>query len=55
MKICGYEINASKSFKCLGSILEESGGIDKDVTHRIQVGWNKWTSALSILYDRKIH
>ena len=31
-----------KSFKSLGSILQENGGIDKDVTHRIQVGWNKW-------------
>ena len=35
-------------------ILQENGGIDKDVTHRIQVGWNKWRNAFSILCDRKV-
>ncbi len=41
VKIDEHILNASKSFKHLGSIIEENGNIDKDVTHRIPQGWNK--------------
>ena len=41
VKICEHIVKISKSFKYLGFILQENGEIDKDVTHRIQVGWNK--------------
>jgi Reverse transcriptase (RNA-dependent DNA polymerase) len=54
VKIGEHDLETSKSFKYLGSILQENGGIDKDVAHRIQVGWNKWRNASSILCDRKV-
>ena len=54
VKIGEHELNSSKSFKYLGSIIEEKGNIDKDVTHRIQTGWNKWRKASGILCDRKV-
>ncbi|MBK5591048.1 hypothetical protein JJ728_23140 [Salmonella enterica subsp. enterica serovar Typhi] len=54
VKIGEHELNESKSFKYLGSIIEENGAIDKDVTHRIQAGWTKWRSASSILCDDKV-
>ena len=54
VKINEHNLEISKSFKYLGSIIQEDGGIDKDVTHRIQVGWNKWRNASSILCDRKV-
>ena len=54
VKIDDHELEVTKSFKYLGSIIEENGEINKDVTHRIQAGWNKWRSASSILCDRKI-
>ncbi len=54
VKIGEHILNASKSFKYLGFIIEENGNIDKDVTHRIQQGWNKWRSASALLCDRKV-
>ena len=54
VKIGEHIVEISKSFKYLGSILQENGEIDKDVTHRIQVGQNKWRNASSILCDRKV-
>ena len=41
-------------FKYLGSILQSNNGIDKDVDHRIQVGWLKWKSTSRVLCDRKV-
>ena len=54
IKIGEHIMEISRSFKYLKSILQENGGIDKNVTHRIQVGWNKWRNASSILCDCKV-
>lgn len=27
--------------------------INEDITHRIRVGWQKWRSALGVLYDKE--
>ncbi|KAG5585655.1 hypothetical protein H5410_046089 [Solanum commersonii] len=43
-----------ESFKYLGSVIQESGDIDDDVTHRIGVTWMKWRLASSVLCDKKI-
>nr|XP_043639362.1 uncharacterized protein LOC122610435 [Erigeron canadensis] len=32
----------------------KSGGIDEDVTHRIQVGWMKWRAATGVMCDKRI-
>ncbi|XP_070019776.1 uncharacterized protein [Nicotiana sylvestris] len=42
------------SFKYLGSVIQGIGKIDKDVTHRIGVGWMKWRLASGVLYDKKM-
>ncbi|XP_071739071.1 uncharacterized protein [Rutidosis leptorrhynchoides] len=42
------------SFSYLGSVLHKSGRIDKDVSHRIKVGWVKWRAATGVLCDKKI-
>jgi len=36
-------------FKYLGSIIEERGNIDEDISHRIRVGWQKWKKASRVL------
>ena len=36
VKIGEHIVKISKSFKYLGSIIQENGGIDKDVTHRFK-------------------
>ncbi|KAG5625058.1 hypothetical protein H5410_010276 [Solanum commersonii] len=43
-----------ESFKHLGSVIQESGDIDDDVTHRIGVAWMKWRLASRVLCDKKI-
>jgi hypothetical protein len=32
-------------------MLQENGNIDKDVSHRIKVGWLKWCQASGVLCD----
>ncbi|KAK8944698.1 hypothetical protein KSP39_PZI008342 [Platanthera zijinensis] len=48
------DISRSECFKYLGSIVQNVGDIDKDVTHRIQAGWLKWRGAAGLLCDRKV-
>ncbi|KAG5582110.1 hypothetical protein H5410_052737 [Solanum commersonii] len=43
-----------ESFKYLGSVIQGSGDIDEDVTHRIGVAWMKWRLASGVLCDKKI-
>ena len=50
----GEEIKRVQKFKYLGSIVEASGGIDQEVRHRIQAGWNNWRSASGVLCDKKV-
>jgi Reverse transcriptase (RNA-dependent DNA polymerase) len=40
------------TFRYLGSMLQNDGGIDEDVSHRTKVGWVKWRRASDILYDK---
>uniref|UniRef100_M8AWF1 Brefeldin A-inhibited guanine nucleotide-exchange protein 2 n=1 Tax=Aegilops tauschii TaxID=37682 RepID=M8AWF1_AEGTA len=42
------------TFRYLGSMLQEDGGIDEDVNHRIKAGWMKWRQASGILYDKRV-
>jgi len=50
----GTIIPRVKSFRYLGSIIQENGEIDEDINHRIKVGWQKWKNASGVLCDRKI-
>ncbi|WMV29422.1 hypothetical protein MTR67_022807 [Solanum verrucosum] len=47
-------IPKKESFKYLGSVIQGSGDIDDDVTHRIGVAWMKWRLASGVLCDKKI-
>uniref|UniRef100_A0A453C0T9 Uncharacterized protein n=1 Tax=Aegilops tauschii subsp. strangulata TaxID=200361 RepID=A0A453C0T9_AEGTS len=35
-------------------MLQEDGGIDEDVNHRIKAGWMKWRQASGILCDKRV-
>ena len=53
--LLGEDIVARKEcFKYLGSVMQSNGGIDRDIDHRIQVGWQKWRAASGVLCDRKV-
>ncbi|KAG5574145.1 hypothetical protein H5410_063911 [Solanum commersonii] len=47
-------IPKKESFKYLGSVIQGSGDIDDDFTHRIGVAWMKWRLASGVLCDKKI-
>ena len=38
----GQVVPQKDTFRYLGSMLQEDGGIDEDVNHRIKAGWMKW-------------
>nr|XP_018633176.1 uncharacterized protein LOC108948481 [Nicotiana tomentosiformis] len=42
------------NFKYLGSIIQENGEIDEDVTHRIGAGWMRWRLASAVLCDKNV-
>jgi hypothetical protein len=41
-------------FRYLGSILQKDGDIDKDVSHRIKIGWLKWCQDSGVLCDPRV-
>lgn len=41
-------------FKNLGSIIQNDGEINEDVTYKIQAGWLKWRKALGVICDCKV-
>uniref|UniRef100_A0A453N5L0 Reverse transcriptase domain-containing protein n=3 Tax=Aegilops tauschii subsp. strangulata TaxID=200361 RepID=A0A453N5L0_AEGTS len=50
----GQVVPRKDTFRYLGSMLQEDGGIDEDVNHRIKAGWMKWRQASSILCDKRV-
>ena len=48
----GQVVPQKDTFRYLGSMLQEDGGIDEDVNHRIKAGWMKWRQASGILCDK---
>ena len=50
----GQIVPKKDTFRYLGSMLQNDGGIDEDVSHRIRAGWVKWRQATGILCDKKV-
>jgi hypothetical protein len=48
------QLVAKESFQYLGSMLEKDGDIDKDVRHRITIGWLKCHHASGVLCDKRV-
>ena len=47
-------IKRVNQFRYLGSVVDEEGNMEKEVSHRIQVGWNNWHAASGILCDKRV-
>uniref|UniRef100_A0A453K593 Reverse transcriptase domain-containing protein n=1 Tax=Aegilops tauschii subsp. strangulata TaxID=200361 RepID=A0A453K593_AEGTS len=54
VSIDGRVVPRKDTFRYLGSMLQEDGGIDEDVNHRIKAGWMKWRQASDILCDKRV-
>ena len=50
----GQVVPQKDTFRYLGSMLQEDGGIDEDVNHRIKARWMKWRQASGILCDKRV-
>ena len=47
----GNNLKRVTSFKYLGSMTQSSGDLDKEITHRIQAGWNNWRKVTGVVCD----
>ena len=54
VKIQGTELDKVVQYKYLGSMVQEDGEIEREVTSRIQAGWAKFRMVSGVLCDRKI-
>ena len=50
----GEKVPKMDHFRYLESVLQNNGGLEKDINHRIQAGWMKWRSASGILCDQNM-
>lgn len=54
IQLNGTDLRRVKSFKYLGAMTEASGGLDKEINHRIQSGWNNWRNITGVICDRRV-
>lgn len=54
LKLDGNNIKNVDCFRYLGSIIDKSGNLEKEVNSRIQAGWRNWKEVTGVLCDRKI-
>ncbi|KAL3351497.1 hypothetical protein AABB24_019876 [Solanum stoloniferum] len=54
VRLAAQVIPKKESFKYLGAVIQGSGDIDDDVTHRVGAAWMKWRLASGVLCDKKI-
>ena len=43
-----------KEFKYLGSMVQESGGCEREVKKRVQAGWNGWRRVSGVICNRRL-
>ena len=43
-----------KTFRCLGSTIDETVEMEKEVNFRIQWGWNNWRKVSGVICDSRV-
>ena len=54
MKLNGEELKNADHLKCLGSVIDTDGTIERDLDLRVQAAWSSRRELTGVLYDRKI-
>ncbi|XP_067121860.1 uncharacterized protein [Centruroides vittatus] len=54
LELRGDVFRRVNTFKYLGSTVAEDGGVDKEVTGRIQAGWRNWRDMSGVLCDKRV-
>ncbi|XP_047000687.1 uncharacterized protein LOC124616424 [Schistocerca americana] len=53
-KIQDDELKSVCKFKYLGSYIQRDGGLESEIQHRINCGWNNWRKMSGVLCDKKV-
>ena len=54
VKIKDTKVPRVKKFKYLGSMVQESGGCEREVKKRVQAGWNGWRKVSRVICVRRL-
>jgi hypothetical protein len=54
VRLDGQVVPKKDIFRYLGSMLQNIGDIDEDVSYRIKAGWFKWRQASGVLCDPRV-
>ena len=54
IRVQGHVLNQMSEYRCLGSVVEDEGGIDSEVKSRIQSGWCRWKEACGVLCGKRM-
>ncbi|XP_063602488.1 uncharacterized protein LOC134778568 [Penaeus indicus] len=54
IKLNGTDLKRVKTFKYLGSVVNETVGMEKEVNFRIQCGWNNWRKVSGVINDKRV-
>ena len=54
LEIDFHKLREVESFKYLGSVVQNTGDLDEELTGRIQSGWNSWRKCSGVLCDRRM-
>ncbi|XP_042889472.1 uncharacterized protein LOC122264575 [Penaeus japonicus] len=54
IQLNGVNLKRIKTFKYLGSMVDQTQGMEKEVNFRIQCGWNNWSKISGAICDRRV-
>ena len=54
VKILGEELQIVRHFKYLGSSVEETGGMAREITQSVSAAWRNWKRCSGVLCDRRM-
>ena len=54
IRLNGERLRRVKTFKYLGSMVNEAAEMETEVNFRIQCGWNNWRKVSGVLCDRRV-
>ena len=54
LKMEDAKVPRVKKYKYLGSMVQESGGCEREVKKRVQAGWNGWKRVSGVICDRRL-
>ena len=54
IRLEGVRLKRVYEFKYLGSVMDITGDITKEIDHRVQSGWNSWRKVSGVICDRRV-